>query len=81
MALNIQGFDVRKVLIDASDRHDGTDNMSNKWKKWIFNPDMIAFVTSGRMPQLRELGMAIRYQDWVSGRLPLDIGQAFLETT
>lgn len=57
---------LRKVLIDASERHDGTDNLSHKWHKWVFNHEVISFVTSGRMPQLKELGMAMHYRDWVS---------------
>jgi hypothetical protein len=58
---------LRKVLIDASDRHDGTDNLSHKWHKWVFNHEIISFVTSGKIPQLRELAMAMNYRDWVSG--------------
>lgn len=57
---------LRKVLIDASERHDGTDNLSHKWHKWVFNHEVISFVTSGRMPLLKELGMAMHYRDWVS---------------
>lgn len=57
---------LQKVLIDASERHDGTDNMSHKWHKWVFNHEVISFVTSGKLPQLKELGMAMNYRDWVS---------------
>lgn len=57
---------LRKVLIDASERQDITDNLSPRWHKWMLNHEMISFVTSGRMPQLRELGMAMHYRDWVS---------------
>jgi hypothetical protein len=63
---------LRKVSIDASERfgtwhnrHGNVDTVSNRWHKWMFNHEMISFVTSGRMPQLRELGMAMHYRDWV----------------
>lgn len=56
---------LRKVLVDASERDAAADGMSTRWHKWMFNHEMISFVTSGRMPQLRELGMAMRYRDWV----------------
>ncbi|KAJ5414074.1 hypothetical protein N7509_000701 [Penicillium cosmopolitanum] len=55
---------LRKVLIDASERHDGTDNLSHKWHKWVFSHEIISFITSGKIPQLRELGMAMNYRDW-----------------
>lgn len=61
---------LRKVLVDASERDAAADGMSTRWHKWMFNHEMISFVTSGRMPQLRELGMAMRYRDWVSQRSP-----------
>lgn len=56
---------LRKVLVDASERDATADGMSTRWHKWMFNHEMISFVTSGRMPQLRELGLAMRYRDWV----------------
>lgn len=68
---------LRKVSIDASERfgisdnrHGNVDSMSNRWHKWMFNHEMISFVTSGRMPQLRELGMAMHYRDWVRQEFP-----------
>lgn len=59
---------LRKVLIDSSER-DETDYGSPRavgWDRWLFNRSMLAFVTSGKMPKLRELGIAISYKDWVS---------------
>lgn len=57
---------LRKVLIDASGRKTSQDDSSTHYHKWMFNHETISFVTSGRMPQLRELGMAIRYREWVN---------------
>ena len=54
-----------KMLFDASDRLRSSDNLSTQWHKWMFNHEMVSFVTSGRMPQLKELGMALHYRDWV----------------
>lgn len=56
---------LRKVLIDASERFiTAPDITTNRWQKWIFNHEMISFVTGGRMPQLRELGMAMDHRNW-----------------
>ncbi|KAJ5205670.1 hypothetical protein N7491_003701 [Penicillium cf. griseofulvum] len=55
---------LRKVLIDATDRIIGTGYSSTRWHKWMFNHEMVSFVTSGKMPQLKELGMAMHYRDW-----------------
>lgn len=56
---------LRKVLVDASDRLRPTEAYNARWHKWMFNHEMVSFVTSGRMPQLKELGMALHYRDWV----------------
>jgi hypothetical protein len=61
---------LRKVLIDATDRIIGTGYSNTRWHKWMFNHDMVSFVTSGKMPQLKELGMAMHYRDWVRERPP-----------
>ena len=33
-------------------------------RKWMFNREVLTFVTSGKMNRLRELAMAIEYKDW-----------------
>ncbi|KAL4895122.1 hypothetical protein BDV59DRAFT_174481 [Aspergillus ambiguus] len=56
---------LRKILIDSTERSSGgIEIASNRWRKWMFTREMIAFVTSGRMPQLREISMTIRAKDW-----------------
>ncbi|KAJ5653706.1 hypothetical protein N7490_000709 [Penicillium lividum] len=55
---------LRRILIEATDRDGNVDGLNASWHKWMFNQEMISFVTSGRMPQLRELGMAMHYRDW-----------------
>ena len=62
---------LRKLLIDATEQKISPDENSSdasnaRWQKWMFNREMVQFVTSGRMPELRELGMSMSYQDWVS---------------
>lgn len=51
---------LRKLLIDSNVGMGG-DNAA----KWIFEKEVLAFVSSGKMPQLRELGMAIEWKNWV----------------
>lgn len=41
-------------------------DIGDRWRKWMFNREVISFVTSGKMPHLRELSMAIDIKDWVS---------------
>jgi len=49
---------LRKLLIDSKNQEEGESY------KWTFNKDHLQFVSSGKMPHLRELGMAIEYKDW-----------------
>lgn len=51
---------LRKLLVDSNVGMGG-DNAG----KWIFEKEVLAFVSSGKMPQLRELGMAIEWKNWV----------------
>lgn len=58
---------LRKILIDSTERSpSGIEIASSRWRKWMFTREMISFVTSGRMPRLREISMTIRSKDWVS---------------
>ncbi|KAF2144765.1 uncharacterized protein K452DRAFT_296160 [Aplosporella prunicola CBS 121167] len=54
---------LKKVMIDSSER--GADgHPSTRWRRWMLTRDIITFITSGRMPQLRELAVTIDYHDW-----------------
>ncbi|RMJ21426.1 F-box domain-containing protein [Aspergillus sp. HF37] len=57
---------LRKLLIDSADRTSTvvTDMHLPRWRRWMFTREIISFITSGRMPQLRELGMAMHSNDW-----------------
>ena len=60
---------LRKLLVDSSDRS-STTSMAEihtpRWRRWMFNREMISCITSGRMSQLREVGLAMHSKDWVS---------------
>lgn len=56
---------LKVVLIDSSERSaTWTEVPSARWRKWMFNREMISFMTSGRLPHLQELGMAVQFKDW-----------------
>ncbi|KAF2481449.1 hypothetical protein BDY17DRAFT_301364 [Neohortaea acidophila] len=56
---------LRKILIDSSEKGpDGLPTSSSRWKRWMLSRDVLSFICSGKMPAVRELGMAIDYRDW-----------------
>ncbi|KAK4611612.1 hypothetical protein CLAFUW4_13150 [Fulvia fulva] len=56
---------LKKVLIDSSEKGaDGLPTNSSRWRRWLLTREILGFVCSGKMPALRELGMAIDYRDW-----------------
>jgi hypothetical protein len=57
---------LKKLLIDSSELNDVDGMPSEKWRRWMLTREVLAFVCGGKMPVLRELGMAIDYRDWVS---------------
>lgn len=63
---------LKKLMVDSSDRTTaGRSNSNNRWKKWVFNREVLNFVTSGKMSALRELGMLVDHKDWVSMHLQI----------
>lgn len=58
---------LKKILIDSSERDDSDRGSARAegWSQWQFNRSMINFITSGKMPKLRELGIAVAFKDWV----------------
>jgi hypothetical protein len=64
---------LKKLLIDSSDRipkGPSTSTDSGRWRNWMLNHEVLAFLTSGNMASLRELSVAIDYKDWVSYSTP-----------
>ncbi|KAK5686114.1 hypothetical protein LTS10_002228 [Elasticomyces elasticus] len=56
---------LKKVLIDSSEKSpEGLPTNSSRWRRWMLSREVLAFVCSGKMPALRELGMALDYRDW-----------------
>jgi len=51
---------LKKLLVNSK-HNDDADGMF----KWTFKKEHLAFISSGKMPNLRELGMALEYSDWV----------------
>ncbi|EAW11260.1 F-box domain protein [Aspergillus clavatus NRRL 1] len=63
--LRAHRLSLKKILIDSTERSpNGNEMGTSRWRKWMFTRKMIAFITSGRMPQLRELSMTINSKDW-----------------
>ena len=60
---------LKKLLLDCSalpDQTAATDSSSIRWWRWIFSTEMVRYITSGRMANLRELAACLDYRDWVS---------------
>jgi hypothetical protein len=57
---------LKKVLIDRSRRGEALSINHGHWRDWMLPREALAFVTSGKMPQLRELGIGMDRRDWVS---------------
>ncbi|KAL8763307.1 MAG: hypothetical protein Q9184_000863 [Pyrenodesmia sp. 2 TL-2023] len=55
---------LKKLMIDSDDRPVDSRRRTTKWHKWKLERDALSFVTSGKMTSLRELSIAIDYQDW-----------------
>ncbi|KAL2856004.1 hypothetical protein BJY01DRAFT_203642 [Aspergillus pseudoustus] len=54
---------LRKLLVDSTGPG-GVDLSTSRWRKWMFTREILTFLTSGRMPKLRELSMTIDSKDW-----------------
>jgi hypothetical protein len=56
---------LKKLMIDSSEKGDDSFG-STRWRRWMLTTEIITYMTSGRMSALRELGVALDYQHWVS---------------
>ena len=56
---------LKKIMIDSGPKRTGDSARGTRWKHWIVNREVLSFITSGKMPHLRELAMAMDYKDWV----------------
>ena len=55
---------LRKLLLDSSHRPASADNV--RWRNWVLTSEILHYITSGRLANLRELAVALDYKDWVS---------------
>ncbi|KAJ9319012.1 hypothetical protein DTO271D3_600 [Paecilomyces variotii] len=61
----MQRASLKRILVDSTERTPAGIEVSNgNWRKWVFDREMLSFITSGQMPHLHELGMAINHRDW-----------------
>lgn len=56
---------LKTIMIDSSDRLSTNPARSQRWKKWIVNREVLSFLTSGKLSNMKELAMAVDYKDWV----------------
>lgn len=62
---------LRKLLIDSSQRPSvqgvtTIENNTSRWQKWVLPTEMVLYITSGRMSNLKELAVSLDFKDWVS---------------
>lgn len=61
-AIKRHRLSLKKLLLDSSDE----SGEGQRWKSWVLSSDIVSYITSGRMPNLKELSAAFDYKDWVS---------------
>ncbi|KAI7112515.1 hypothetical protein KC324_g19546, partial [Hortaea werneckii] len=56
---------LKKLLIDSSEKSpEGLPINTSRWRKWLVGREVLGYICGGKMPALREVGMAIDYRDW-----------------
>ena len=56
---------LKKLLIDSSGGEGDDAPTNNQWRHWMLNHEIVTYISSGKMSNLRELGITLDYQDWV----------------
>lgn len=61
---------LKKLLIDSSSEKRTTNpimppSVPGRWKHWAVKGECLSYITSGKLANLRELGMVIDFKDWV----------------
>ena len=62
LAIKRHRASLRKLLLDSSAKASGD---SIRWRQWALSTDTLLYITSGRMPNLRELAVSLQHKDWV----------------
>ncbi|KAF1987637.1 hypothetical protein K402DRAFT_462525 [Aulographum hederae CBS 113979] len=55
---------LKKLIIDSGEKSMGDFQGGQGWKKWMLKREGLSYLTSGRMENLRELGVSVDYKDW-----------------
>ncbi|KAK0661571.1 hypothetical protein QBC41DRAFT_235880 [Cercophora samala] len=59
---------LRKLLLDSSAKAPTNPNAANndntRWRSWALSSEVVQYLTSGRMLNLRELAVSLEYKDW-----------------
>ncbi|KAI0596975.1 hypothetical protein F4775DRAFT_561883 [Biscogniauxia sp. FL1348] len=56
---------LQKLLLDSSDkRARSSGSEARRWTSWVLSKDMVSYITSGKMENLKELAAAFDYKDW-----------------
>lgn len=55
---------LKKLMIDSGEKGPDGHTTSSRWRRWMLNREILTFITSGRMNNLRELAVSIDYKDW-----------------
>jgi hypothetical protein len=59
---------LQRLLIDSGAEIAGSfpdEPAGNRWRKWRLNRKIVAYITSPKMHNLRELAVSLDYSDWV----------------
>ncbi|KAI0140908.1 hypothetical protein F4776DRAFT_653707 [Hypoxylon sp. NC0597] len=51
---------LKKLLLDSSDE----SGEVRRWTSWMLSSEIVCYITSGRMPNLKELSAAFDFKDW-----------------
>ncbi|KAK3336576.1 hypothetical protein B0T19DRAFT_43299 [Cercophora scortea] len=67
-ALKRHRASLRKLLLDSSikppTQASTVVNDNTRWRNWALNTEVLLYITSGRMCNLRELAVSLEYKDW-----------------
>ncbi|KAI1780055.1 hypothetical protein F4818DRAFT_163544 [Hypoxylon cercidicola] len=59
-AIKRHRLSLKKLLLDSSDE----SGEGRRWASWVLSSEIVSYITSGRMPNLKELSAAFDYKDW-----------------
>lgn len=65
-AIKRHRLSLKKLLLDSAVRRSRRPDARRCWMDWMLTSEMVSYITSGRMSNLRELAAAFDYYDWVS---------------